>query len=154
MSTLLLTRTDVSRLLEPLILLDDLRRGFVAAARATIPPQRARSDLPRGASSSPNSAAVLFPGLLDNIPAYSVKVHAKFPGETPAMRGLVQLFDSATGALLAVLDSGYLSALRIAAAAAVAADALAQPEASRVALIGAGTQNAWQLGLLSHVRQL
>ncbi len=91
---------------------------------------------------------------LTGIPAYSVKVHAKFPGRNPAIRGLLQLFDLETGSLLAVMDSGYLTALRTAAAGAVAADALARPDARNVALIGAGVQNAWQLELLSQVRPL
>ena len=150
MSTLLLTRSDVAALLEPFPLLDSIRHGFVAASGAAYPPQRGRSSLPQNGT----SATVLFPGLLPNIPAYTVKVHAKFPDETPALRGLVQLYNLHTGALLAVMDSGYLSALRTAAAGAVAADMLARPDARNVALIGAGVQNAWQLRLLAYVRPL
>jgi len=85
MSTLILTRSEVAALLEPLPLLDAIRRGFVSALDAPIAPQRARSSLPESAA----SATVLFPGLLPDVPAYTVKVHAKFPGETPAIRGLV-----------------------------------------------------------------
>jgi ornithine cyclodeaminase/alanine dehydrogenase-like protein (mu-crystallin family) len=155
MSTLLLTRSDVEALLSPLPLLAVIRDGFVAAAGATIAPQRARSALPGGGA----SATVLFPGLLlgvnlTGIPAYSVKVHAKFPGRNPAIRGLLQLFDLETGSLLAVMDSGHLTALRTAAAGAVAADALARADAKNVALVGAGVQNAWQLELLLQVRPL
>lgn len=153
MSTLVLTRSDVVALLEPVTLLENLKQGFILAkdsTRTTIPPLRARSDLPGNDA----SATALFPGLLPGIPAYSVKVQAKFPQQSPAIRGLLQLFDLETGALLAVMDSGYLTALRTAAAGAVAADALAKPDASRVALIGAGAQNALGLSLLSHVRDL
>lgn len=150
MSTLLLTRSDVVALLEPLSLLDAIKHGFVEASGAAHPPQRGRSPLPQSGAST----TVLFPGLLPGIPAYTIKVHAKFPDETPALRGLIQLFDLYTGALLAVLDSGYLTALRTAAAGAVAADTLARPDARNVALVGAGVQNAWQLRLLEHVRPL
>ncbi len=124
MSTLLLTRSDVVALLEPLSLLDAIKHGFVEASGAAHPPQRGRSPLPQSGAST----TVLFPGLLPGIPAYTVKVHAKFPDETPALRGLIQLFDLYTGALLAVLDSGYLTALRTAAVGEVAADTLVRSE--------------------------
>lgn len=150
MPTLVLTRSEVARLLEPLPLLDAVRRGFVAASGAKITPQRGRSSLPHADA----SATVLFPGLLPDIPAYTVKVHAKFPDANPAIRGLVQLFDLYTGELLAVMDSGHLTALRTAAAGAVAADVLAREDAANVALIGAGVQNALQLPLLGLVRNL
>ncbi len=150
MSTLVLTRSEVAALLEPTHLLAAIKQGFISALDASVAPQRARSALPQNGT----TATVLFPGLLPGIPAYSVKVHAKFPGQTPAIRGLVQLFEVETGALLAVMDSGHLTALRTAAAAAVAAAALAGPDAGHVALIGAGVQNAWQLELLAHVRPL
>lgn len=148
--TLTLTRSDVAALLEPRTLLTRIREGFVAALSAANPPQRARSALPEPQS----SAVVVFPGLLPAIPAYTVKVHAKFPQQQPALRGLVQLFDLHTGALLAVMDSGYLTAVRTAAAAALASDTLARPGAGHLALIGAGAQNALQLELLAQLRPL
>lgn len=150
MSTLILTRRDVQRLLEPRALLAQLRRGFVAAAEVSSAPQRARSALPGPQA----SAVVVFPGLLLDIPAYTVKVHAKFPGQQPALRGLVHLFDLGTGALLALLDSPYLTAARTAAAAAIATDTLARAHAGHLALIGAGAQNALQLELLAQLRPL
>lgn len=150
MPTLVLTRAEVARLLEPHLLLEAIRAGFVAATGADISPQRAHSRLPQNSA----SATVLFPGLLPDVPAYTVKVQAKFLGSSPAIRGLIQLFDIHTGELLAVLDSGHLTALRTAAAGAVAADVLARKDAGHVALIGAGVQNTWQLELLTYVRQL
>ena len=150
MSTLFLTHSDVVRLLGPLPLLEVIRAGFISSSGAGVAPQRARSRLPQ----NDTSATVLFPGLLPDIPAYTVKVHAKFPDAKPAIRGLIQLFDIHTGELLAVLDSGHLTVLRTAAAGAVAADVLARKDAGHVALIGAGVQNAWQLELLTYVRDL
>jgi hypothetical protein len=47
MDTLLLTRSEVERLLEPRALLPDLRSAFAAySLQRTIPAQRARSPLP------------------------------------------------------------------------------------------------------------
>lgn len=150
MRTLLLTRSDVSRNLQAPTLLEDMREAFRTDALArTVAPQRARASL-----HAEGTAMVLFPGSLPGIPAYTVKVHAKFPGQTPAIQGVVQLHDLATGALLAVMDSGHLTAVRTGVTGALAADVLARPDASRVALIGAGRQAVLQLKSLRLVRSL
>jgi len=39
----------------------------------------------------------LLPGLLPAIPAYTVKINAKFPGAVPALRGVVCLHRRAPG---------------------------------------------------------
>ncbi|WP_163991673.1 ornithine cyclodeaminase family protein [Pyxidicoccus caerfyrddinensis] len=150
MRTLLLNRSDVSRNLQALTLLEDMREAFRTDALArTVAPQRARGPL-----HAEGTALVLFPGSLPGIPAYTVKVHAKFPGQTPAIQGVVQLHDLATGALLAIMDSGHLTAVRTGVVGALAADVLARPDASRVALIGAGRQAVLQLKSLRLVRSL
>jgi ornithine cyclodeaminase len=97
---------------------------------------------------------LLAPGLVPGIPAYSVKVHAKFPGENPAISGVIVLHDLTTGKPLALLESSYLTALRTAMAGALAVDILALPEATRVAIIGAGAQGRSQLQALRMVRPI
>lgn len=150
MSTLLLNHSDVARNIEALTLLSDMREAFRTDALArTVAPQRARVPL-----HSEGTALVLFPGSLPGIPAYSVKVHARFPGQSPAIQGVVQLHDLATGDLLAVMDSGHLTALRTAVVSALAADVLARADASRVAIVGAGTQGVLSLKTLRLVRSL
>jgi ornithine cyclodeaminase len=150
MSTLLLTRTDVIRHMEALTLLSEMRDAFRADAEArSVEPQRARAPL-----HAEGSALVVFPGTLPGIPAYTVKVHARFPGRSPAIQGVVQLHDLETGALLAVMDSGHLTALRTGVVGALASDVLARQDASRVALIGAGPQASMQLKSLRLVRSL
>jgi ornithine cyclodeaminase/alanine dehydrogenase-like protein (mu-crystallin family) len=109
MSTLLLTRSDVEQLLDPEALVEPLRAGFVAYSAG--PPNRAlrvRAALDPGAG----TATVLFPGTVPALPAYTVKVHAKFPGQMPAIRGVLCLHDVNAGALLTVMDSTYLTAVR------------------------------------------
>ncbi len=151
MSTLLLNRQEVQALLEPPALLGPMKEAFKSYSLSrNLPAQRARSSLPQEGS----SATVLFPGLVPDIPAYTVKVHAKFPGQSPAIRGLVHLHDLSTGELLAVLESSYLTAVRTAVAATVAADVLARPDANRLAIIGAGTQGEQGVRLLKEVRRV
>lgn len=111
-----------------------LQEGFLAES-CGITPQRVRTDLP-----GPGTATTLIPGVADGIPAYSVKVNAKFPGSRPALRGVVCLHDTATGELLAVLDSATVTAWRTGMAAALGTHDLARPDARVVAVIGAGAQ--------------
>lgn len=66
----------------------------------------------------------------------------------------VLLFESATGNPLAFIDANHLGQIRTGAASAVAADALAPPDASTLALIGSGFQARTQLEAISHVRNL
>lgn len=71
----------------------------------------------------------------------------------PSTSGLMVLFSSKTGILEALLlDNGYLTDVRTAAAGAVAARHLAKEDASTVCVIGAGVQARLQLKALSLVR--
>jgi alanine dehydrogenase len=69
-----------------------------------------------------------------------------FPGNParglPTVTGLVLLSNADTGQLEAVLDASAVTALRTAAAAVVAADALARPGASSCAVVGCGVNGA------------
>ena len=150
MPTLLLTRSEVETALVPSALLPLLRDAFVAYSVAGgVRAQRVRSGLP-----GPGTATVLFPGVVPGVPAYTVKVHAKFPAETPAIRGVLCLHEIATGSLLAVMDSTHLTAVRTGLAGALAAHVLARPDADRVAVIGAGVQGRHQLQTLAMLRPL
>jgi ornithine cyclodeaminase len=152
--TLLLTRSEIAGLLEPRPLLAALRKAFIGySASRTIDAMRVPVPLPvGGATPAGASGMLLAPGLVPGIPAYSVKVHAKFPGGDPAIRGVLVLHDLATGAPLALMESSYLTVLRTALAGALGADALARPEAAVVAIVGAGAQGRSQLGALRLVR--
>ncbi|MBC6983757.1 ornithine cyclodeaminase family protein [Caulobacter sp. 17J80-11] len=69
-------------------------------------------------------------------------------------QGLVALFDPETGALAAIVHAGEITAIRTAAASAVATDALARPGASRLAILGYGEQAHTHLIAISKVRKL
>ena len=150
MSTLLLTRSETETLLDPITLLAGLRRAFVAySADSAGRAHRVRSQLP-----GPGTATVLFPGTTPGVPAYTVKVHAKFPAQSPAIRGVLCLHDVETGNLLAVMDSTHLTAVRTGLAGALAADVLANASADTAAVIGAGVQGRCQLRSFAALRRL
>ncbi|MGH8417787.1 MAG: ectoine utilization protein EutC [Pseudomonas sp.] len=73
----------------------------------------------------------------------------------PSLNGMMMLLSAHTGLLDALLlDNGYLTAVRTAAAGAVAARWLSRTNSRSVALIGAGEQAALQLQALRLVRPI
>ncbi len=73
----------------------------------------------------------------------------------PSTSGLMVLFSARTGMVEALLlDNGYLTDVRTAAAGAVAARVLSRPDASSACIIGAGTQAKLQLQALCLVRPI
>ncbi len=73
----------------------------------------------------------------------------------PSLNGMMVLLSSRTGLVEALLlDNGYLTAVRTAAAGAVAAKQLAREDASVATIFGAGEQAALQLEALTLVRPI
>lgn len=72
----------------------------------------------------------------------------------PSADGMSIVLDAATGQVAAVLlDHGYLTDLRTAAAGAVATDLLARRDAATVAVLGSGGQARYQLDMLRRLRR-
>jgi ornithine cyclodeaminase/alanine dehydrogenase-like protein (mu-crystallin family) len=66
--------------------------------------------------------------------------HENFARGIQSHQGLVILFDPETGAPVSVIHAGEITAIRTAAASAVATQALARKDARRLALLGYGEQ--------------
>ncbi|SDE48889.1 ornithine cyclodeaminase [Paracoccus isoporae] len=93
------------------------------------------------------------------LPGFAVKISPGFfdnPAKgLPSTSGLMVVLSSETGRVQAVLlDNGYLTDLRTAAAGGVAAKHLARADASRAAIFGAGLQARMQLQALRLVRPI
>jgi ornithine cyclodeaminase len=74
---------------------------------------------------------------------FGAKLISVFPAAAsgaPSHQGFVALFDPETGAPAAILDASELTGIRTAAASAAATEALARPDARRLAIIGTGEQ--------------
>lgn len=69
-------------------------------------------------------------------------------------QGLILLFDPESGAPVCVVHGGEVTAIRTAAASAVATDALALPNADRLAILGTGEQALTHLRAIARVRNL
>jgi alanine dehydrogenase len=90
---------------------------------------------------------------------FAAKVNANFPDNParfglPTIQGIVVLCDGDNGVPLAVVDSRDITALRTAAATAVAAKYLARRDSRTVTLCGCGTQGRAQLGAIARMFQL
>jgi len=150
--TLLLSAADVRRLLDREALLRALREAFAQySMRKAIPALRAGSPLPGPGG---RTVMIVFPGIIDGIPAFTVKVNTKIPGATRSVVGSMNLTDLETGEVLAIMDSIVITAERTALAGALAADVLARRDVPRVAVIGAGVQGEAQVRALQHVRRV
>jgi ornithine cyclodeaminase len=72
----------------------------------------------------------------------------------PGHQGVITLFDPQTGAPLALVHAGEITAIRTAAASAAATDVLALPHASRLAVLGYGEQAHGHVLAIATVRRL
>jgi len=104
---------------------------------------------------APPNAMGVMPGAMLEHGCFGVKVLALYPGNgalgLPSHAGVVVLFDATSGAPVAVLESNSLTALRTAAASAVATRALARPGSQVLALLGTGHQALWHVHALRAV---
>jgi ornithine cyclodeaminase/alanine dehydrogenase-like protein (mu-crystallin family) len=95
---------------------------------------------------------------LDGKGFYAVaKINANMPDNParlrlPAIQGVVVLFHATTGTPLAIIDSARITAIRTAAASAVAAKYLALAHASTLAMVGCGIQARAHVDALLCVR--
>ncbi|HTX49065.1 MAG TPA: hypothetical protein VME40_06705, partial [Caulobacteraceae bacterium] len=69
-------------------------------------------------------------------------------------QGVVVLFDPESGEPVCVAHAGEITAIRTAAASAVATDALARPDSTRLGLLGYGEQAATHARAIAKVRPL
>ena len=154
MSTLVLTRTDVLELLTLRDCIDAVERAFRAHAEGqTFGPGVLGLHVPDG------GFHIKAAGLVAEPSYFAAKTNANFPENPkrfgrPVIQGTVVLSDARNGALLAVMESGSITALRTAAATGVAAKYLARSDARSATIIGCGVQGRMHLGALVAVLPL
>jgi len=100
----------------------------------------------------------IMPGAMGGDGPFGAKLISIFAGNAAKGRqshqGLVVLFDPETGAPVCVVDAGEITAIRTAAASAVATDALARADAGDLAILGTGEQAASHIRAIAKVRPL
>lgn len=86
----------------------------------------------------------VMPGALGEQDVFGAKLVSVYPDNVAkggqSHQGVVVLFDPKTGRPICIAHAGEITAIRTAAASAVATDALARPESRILAILGAGEQ--------------
>ncbi|MFC2099393.1 ornithine cyclodeaminase family protein [Candidatus Bipolaricaulota bacterium] len=151
---LLLTRDDVTKVLGMPDCMSAVERAFGELASGT-------AELPlRIGIKPPDGLALYMPAYLREMGALACKVVTVYK-ENPAKHGLpttigkVLLQDPATGAVICIMDGGYLTAMRTGAASGVATKLLSREADGQVAgIFGAGVQARMQLWAVAVARRL
>jgi ornithine cyclodeaminase len=98
------------------------------------------------------------PAYLAKDKTLGLKVVSIFPHNLnqgkPSITGLILLLDASTGEPQALMDAGYLTALRTGAISGLATKYFARDDASHVAIMGSGVQAYTQLEAVAAVRPI
>ena len=147
---LLVKRSEVEALLDADALIDALEDGFrdVSSGSASVPP--------RVAAFSPA-------GYLGAMPGYAAGVletklvtvfHDNEAKGLPSHQAIIVLFDPSSGVPLALMDGTHITAMRTAAASALATRVLARSGAAVLAVLGAGVQGRSHAQLVPRSRHI
>ena len=152
--TLILSRSDIQRCLTMIDTIAAMRMAFHALSTGNAQmPQRLSVDL------QGQGVVLLMPSLLDaREHSFGLKLVTQMPNNPernlPRSSATVFLLDATTGKTLAVLEGGWLTAMRTGAASGLATDMLARRDADTLALFGAGVQSVTQVLAMHTVRPL
>ena len=154
MSLLVIRAAEVRDLLpmtECIEVMDRAMRAFSAGAVKT--PARIITPLDGG-----KGYFFLMPGELQSPPVYGAKIIGLHPANPaqgrPAVQGFVTLFDLTSGAPVALVDGAEITAIRTAAASALATRELSRKDASSHGIFGAGVQASSHLDSVNSVRSI
>lgn len=151
-ATLVVSHADVERLLPMPACIDVMAEALVAVTRGeALLPLRQVLRMHGG-----RDAFAVMPAILG--PSIGAKVITVFPGNdaTPfeSHIGVILYFDDVHGRLLAIIDASSVTAIRTAAVSGLATRLLANPDASRLALLGSGVQAMTHLDAMRAVRPI
>lgn len=154
MTALVISQREVGELLAMDECIDAVSTALAMLARGdAIQPLRPVMWLPGRVG-----ALGLMPGYLGDSDVMGVKVVSVFPGnegtELDSHQGVVLLFETEHGRLLALVDATEITAIRTAAVSGAATRALSRPESSTIAVLGSGTQAQTHVDAMLRVRPI
>ena len=142
-----LTRADVRSLLTMPEAIDAVAEAFrlLSAGETVLPLRTNMSVTPHGGSLLAMPAYT--GGGIDALGVKLITFYGDNPAQhsRPAIQGNFLIFDPRDGRLAAVMEAGYMTAVRTGASGGVAARYLARPEAGVVTIFGCGVQAPHQL---------
>lgn len=152
---LILSRADVQKCLTMQEAIEVMQMAFSALSNGQVHvSQRSSTEL------SKQGVALLMPSFLQTteIQVFGLKVITVIPlnpsRNLPRSYASVLLLDAETGKTLAIMEGGWLTALRTGAASGLATSLLARQDADVLALFGAGVQAPMQALAIATVRPL
>ncbi|UCG85019.1 MAG: ornithine cyclodeaminase family protein [Gemmatimonadota bacterium] len=154
MSVLIINQAEVHQLLLMEECIELMHMAFRALAQETaIAPLRPIMKLP-----DKRGVVAMMPGYSSGPEALAVKIIAVYPGNLgtayDSHQGAVLLFDVDDGRLLSLIDASEVTAIRTAAASAVATELLAHQTAEELAILGSGVQARTHLEAMLKVRNI
>jgi ornithine cyclodeaminase len=149
---LILTQADVVQLLPMKECIRVVREAFTKLARGeAVQPLRTGFLFP-----SKRGVLASMPGYLEGAGPGAKLITVVFGNEGTALdphQGVVLLFDEKRGTILCLADASSITAIRTAAATAVATDLLARPDAHDIAILGSGIQAETHLAAMLLIRK-
>lgn len=151
MNLLALDATVIRALAPPGLVFDWVREAMLQTSHGEVAlPLRQRFELPGG-----RGGIGVMPGYVGSLQRAGVKLASLVPAakrKGSSHLGLLILYDSDGLVPVALLEAGTVTALRTAAASAVATDVLARADADCLAILGAGEQADAHLDALIDLR--
>lgn len=155
MKTLLLSRKDIESFFTMKMCMEAVEKAFAGLARGNANmPQRTAIALP-----DKSGLALFMPAHIKDLGALGTKVVTVYHDNVrkhglPAVLGTILLLDEDTGFPLAIMDGGFLTAMRTGAASGVATKHMAKPDASVGMIFGTGVQAFTQVLAIHEARPL
>lgn len=150
---LVLSRADLRRLVTMREAVELMKVAFVELAEG-----RANSPLRGALHVDDQSAFLSMPASVPSAGALGIKIVSFFGGNAarslPTIHALVYMVDAVTGEPLAIMEGGYVTALRTGAVSGAATDLLARGDAATLAVIGCGVQGVTQAAAVCAVRPI
>ena len=155
MKTLLLSRQDIESFFTMKSCMDAVETAFAGLAQGNANlPQRTPIPLP-----DKSGLALFMPAHIKNLHALGTKVVTVYHENVrkhnlPAVLGTILLLDEETGFPVAIMDGGFLTAMRTGASSGVATKYMARPDASIGVIFGTGVQAYTQVLAIHEARPL
>ncbi len=143
---ILLTKSDVQNVLDMKSTIEIVERSFLELhAGSAMMPQRTPIPVP-----DQSGLALFMPAFIKDMGALGAKivtVYGRNPKEydLPAVLGVIVLLDKKTGEPMAIMDGGFLTAMRTGAVSGIATKYMANTDAKVGVIIGSGVQARTQV---------
>lgn len=153
MKTILLSRKDIEKLLTMADCMDAVEKAFVdLAAGGAIMPQRTPIVVEEHAG-----LALFMPAYIKGMGALGAKVVTVYKDnltkhQLPVVLGTIILLDDATGFPVAIMDGGFITAMRTGAVSGVATKYMARDDAKTGMIFGTGVQAYTQVLAMCEAR--